>query len=144
MAHRKGEDMKEKSFRIVTCIAAAYHILLAATGLLCPVSTVEKVIAIAFGLGVEVGPLLGLVVKFTSVYMLAFGVMLLLLSSNPSKYRVFAMPALLLFGLRFVNRLVFFSTLSTAGITVSRNITGTGLLLFFFAAMLVSLPKKDD
>ncbi len=136
--------MKNSIFRIVAGSAAAYHILLAAAGLLCPADTIEKVVAVAFGVALEVGPQLGLIIKFVSAYLLAFGVMLLLLSLNPVKYRALALPALVLFGLRFVNRLVLFSALTSAGMTVSRNVTGTGFILFYFVAILVWFRKKDD
>ena len=136
--------MKEKFFKTVTGIAAAYHILLGVAGFLCPAATVERVIAFAFGLAVEVDPLLSLIVKFSSVYMLAFGIMLLLVSLNPIKYRIFVIPAAVLFGFRLFNRIIFFSTLTDAGMTASRNVVGTGLILFFFVAMLASLPRKED
>ena len=136
--------MKEKLFRLVTGIAGVYHVLLAVAGFLLPEDAVENVIQMVFGVTLAIDPVLGLIVKFTSVYMLAFGVMLLLLATNPAKYRAFALPALILFGLRFLNRLIFFGTMTSAGMTASRNIVGTGLILFFFVAILVLLPKKDD
>lgn len=136
--------MKLNIFRSVAGIAAAYHVFLGAAGILCPAETIEQVIASAFGVTLEVGPPLDLVIKFASVYVLAFGVMLLLLASNPTKYRALAIPALLLFGLRFVNRVLFFSAVGDAGVTNSRNLIGVGLILFFFVAILVTLPKKDS
>ncbi len=134
--------MKNRIFTIATGIAGAYHLLIAAAGFLCPVDTVVKVVDVAFGVVLEVGPQLALILKFVSVYMLAFGVMLLVLSSNPIKYRAFAMPALVLFGLRLINRILFFSMLTSAGMSVSRNVIGTGLIFIFFTAILFSLPKK--
>ena len=135
--------MNNRIFSIVTGIAGAYHILLAVAGFLLPRTLVEKVISTAFGVVLEVDPQLSLIVKFVSVYMLAFGVMLLILASNPVKYRVFAIPALVLFGLRFVNRLLFFNALTALGMPVSRNVVGTVLILLFFVAILVFLPKKQ-
>ncbi len=100
--------MKTRMFRIVTGIAAAYHIFLAAVCLLCPVDTVVKLVDIAFGVALQANPQFALISKFTSVYMLVFGVMLLVLSSEPTRYRALAIPALVLFWLRFANRIIFF------------------------------------
>jgi hypothetical protein len=136
--------MKTAFFRLVTGIAAVYHILLAAAGLLCPAGPLEKLIAVAFGVAVKTDAVMVVVLKFVSAYMLVFGVLLLLLARDPGRYRALAAPALILFGVRFVNRLVFFGTLTAAGMTVSRNVIGTGLILFFFAAILLSLPKAGD
>tara|TARA_B100000809_G_scaffold259040_1_gene303287 strand:+ start:152 stop:604 length:453 start_codon:yes stop_codon:yes gene_type:complete len=137
--------MKNRIFRVVTGVAGVYHILLAAAGFLCPADTVAKLVGMAFGidLDLDADPQLALIVKFVSVYMLAFGVMLLVLSSNPIQYRAFAIPALVLFGLRLVTRILFFSMLTSAGMSVSRNVIGTGLIFIFFAAILFSLPTKQ-
>lgn len=135
--------MRRRIFSIVTGIAGAYHILLAAAGFMLPPDTVAKVIDVAFGVPLDINAELTLAVRFSSVYMLAFGVMLLILALNPVRYRVFAIPALILFGLRFINRLLYFNDITSSGMPVSRNVTGTVLIFLFFAGILLFLPRKQ-
>ena len=135
--------MSNKIFSVFTGIAGAYHILLAAAGFMLPSDMVARVINIAFGVPLDVDPELLLAVRFSSVYMLAFGVMLLILALNPVRYRALAFPALILFGLRFVNRLLYFNTMTASGMPVSRNVIGIILISLFFAGILVFLPKKQ-
>ncbi len=135
--------MKNRMFKIVTGVAGIYHIILALAGLLCPVDLAVKVVTMAFGLALEVGPQLSLILKFTSVYMLAFGVMLMVLSINPVKYRALVIPALVLFGIRLINRVMLFDVLTSAGMPVSRNVIGTAHIFFFFIAMIILLPKAQ-
>ena len=144
MSRAPGDTMHRKAFSLVTGVAGVYHILLALAGALCPASTIQEVVSFAFGVTLDVGPQLALVAKFVSAYMLAFGVMLLLLALDPKKYRGFAIPALALFGVRFLNRVLFFGTLGEAGMGTGRNLTGTAIILFFFVAILVLLPKKQE
>ncbi len=136
--------MKTKIYKITTGIAGGYHVLIAAAGLLLPPHLMAKVAEMAFGITFEMDPQLSVLAKFTSVYMLAFGVALIFLSRNPIKYRAFTWPALILFAIRFVTRVFFFSTLATAGMPASRNISGAVLILGFFLALLITMPKSDS
>ena len=82
-----------------------------------------------------------MILKFSSVYLLAFGGMMLLLCSNPQKYRIFALPALALFGVRFVINIVFFDVISPDR---TGSFVSLGLLAFFFLAILFTMPKASD
>ena len=125
--------MKNNIFKLVTGIAGAYHVLLAAIALLFPIEVTSKAFTLALGVNITATPQLEFIGKFVGVYMLAFGLMLLILSYNPVKYRSFAYPALALFGIRFLNRIFFFSALtSTLGMTASRNLIGSVLIFLFF------------
>jgi len=135
--------MKNRIFKIVTLVAGAYHVILAVAGLLCPADMAVKVVTMAFGITLELGPQIALILKFASVYMLVFGIMLLILAYNPIKYRAIAIPALVLFGIRLINRIILFSTLTAAGMSVTRNIIGTAHIFFFFLAILLCLPWKQ-
>jgi hypothetical protein len=137
--------MKTNLFRIVTGIAGIYHVLLAAIGLLFPVETTVKAFEIALGVNVAISPQLGFIGKFIAVYMLAFGIMLLLLSANTNKYRVFAWPAIALFGVRFINRVVFFGLVSsTFGMSTTRNMIGTVLIFLFFIVIYLTIPRRQS
>lgn len=137
--------MKNNIFKIVTGIAGAYHVLLAAIALLLPIEITSKAFTLALGVNIATTPQLEFIGKFTGVYMLAFGLMLLILAFNPIKYRSFAYPALALFGIRFLNRIIFFNALtSTLGMTASRNLIGSALIFVFFISILLTLPKKQS
>ena len=137
--------MKNTLFKAVTGIAGVYHVLLAGIGLFLPIDTAAKAFKLALGVSVSVTPEITLITKFTAGYMLAFGVMLLMLSWQPIKNRALAWPALLLFGARFLNRVVLFGTLSsTFGMTASRNAIGSALILFFLVAIWLTMPGKES
>ena len=135
--------MKATLFRIVTGTAAAYHIVLAVAGVFSPPEIAAQIIRSAFGVELEVTPLIASVVRFAAVYMLAFGGMLLLLAWKPCEYRLLRIPVLGLFALRFVNRLIFFGTFTSLGLSFSRNVVGMGLILLFFVAILTLQPKSN-
>ena len=134
--------MKLNILKATTGIAGAYHLVLALVGLCAPTDMLIRTVDMAFGVTLAISPQLGLILKFTSVYMLAFAAMLLLVSFNPVRYRVFVFPALILFGLRFVNRVLFFGTLTSVGMSLPRNLLGTGVIFLFFVTMLLCLPKR--
>ena len=135
--------MKTQAFRAVAGVIAIYHILLGLAGLVLPTGRVTEVIDLAFGVTLELGDALGLVARFTSVYVLVFGLMMLLVCLRPKKYRAFVWIALVLFGVRLANRIVHFAALNEMGMASTRNIVGTALIGFFFAALLWALPKRD-
>jgi hypothetical protein len=137
--------MKNSMFKLVTGIAGLYHVLLAAIGLLFPVEITAKAFNVALGVNIAVTPQLGFIGKFIAVYMLAFGIMLLMIARNPIKYRALAYAAVALFGIRFLNRVLFFSLLtSTLGMTATRNLIGSALIFFFFIAILLTIPKNQS
>lgn len=137
--------MKNTLFKAATGIAGLYHILLAAIGLLFPIEIAAKAFTVALGISIKVTPELTFIAKFISVYMLAFGIMLLILAHNPIKYRAFTWPVLALFGARFLNRVIFFGLLSTTfGMTLSRNIIGSVLILIFFLGIWMTMPKEQS
>ena len=136
--------MKNNIFKIVTGIAGVYHVLLAAIGLLFPIEITSKAFTFALGVNIAATPQLEFIGKFVAVYMLAFGIILLILAFNPAKYRALTFAGLAVFGIRFINRVFFFGMLSTTfGMTASRNLIGSGLIFLFFIVMLLTMPKKQ-
>jgi hypothetical protein len=136
--------MKERTFKIVTGIVAAYHLALGVVGLTLPVETIAEVVKAVLGFVLEPTDQLPVILKFASVYLLAFGGMMLLLFSNPVKYRVFALPALALFGVRFVINIVFFDVISPDRTGEVMSYVSLGLIAFFFLAILFTMPKASD
>jgi hypothetical protein len=128
--------MKTSHFRFLMVIAGVYHVFLAVVGLFLPAEVVVKILKISLGVVLNQDHQFDLVVRFSSAYLLAFGSMLLLLARDPIKHRVLAIPALILFGARIINRVILFNALLDAGMTQSRNVTGIILLLIFAASLL--------
>jgi len=135
--------MKERIFKIVTGIVGAYHLALGVVGLTLPVETIAEVVKAVLGFVLKITPQLPVILKFSSVYLIAFGGMMLLLFSNPQKYRLFALPALALFGIRFVINIVYFDVISPDR-TDFASFRSLGLLAFFFLAILFTMPKASD
>ncbi len=135
--------MKNSIFKISTGLVGVYHVILGAIALLLPVEITAQAFQTILGISLNIDAQLLFIGKFVGVYMLVFGIMLILVASNPVKYRVFAWPAIVLFGIRLINRIFFFTALTTTlGMSPSRNIIGTIFILIFFVVMWVSMPKK--
>ena len=135
--------MKERIFKIVTGIVGVYNVVLGALALILPVENVVSVVKAMKGYSLEVTAQLPLILKFTSAYLLAFGGMMLLLSSNPQKYRLFALPALAVFGTRFAINILFLDSIAPDRTGQSINGLSLGLLLFFFLSILLTMPKAQ-
>ena len=135
--------MKERIFKIVTGVVGVYNVALGGLVLILPVEKVVSVVEAMKGYSLEVTSQLPLILKFTSAYLLAFGGMMLLLSSNPRKYRLFALPALAVFGTRFVINLLFLDSIAPDRTGESINFLSLGLLLFFFLSILLTMPKSS-
>ncbi len=137
--------MKNILFKIVTGTAGLYHIVLGAIGLVFPIETVVRATTLTLGVTLQADQQLAFILKFVSVYMLAFGIMLIIFAFNPVRYRALLVPTLILFAIRLINRIAFFGLLSsTFGMTAQRNMIGAGLILFFFLAIWLTMPKKQQ
>ena len=134
--------MKDRIFKIVTGIVGIYNVALGGLALMLPIENVISLVEAMKGYSLEATSQLPLILKFTSAYLLAFGAMMLLLSSNPQKYRLFALPALVLFGTSFLNNILLLDEITPYR---SGNITGVTLtlILFFFLSILFTMPKKQ-
>jgi hypothetical protein len=133
---------KSTIFRSAAAVVGAYHVLLGLLGLFGPGDLLADGAKLALGVEVEPDGQVLLATRFAGSYLLAFGVMMLILASRPQKYRALVIPALLLFGVRVVVRLVSFDSLSEAmGVSTTRNIVGIVLLLLFFTVLLVTRPR---
>lgn len=136
--------MKTTLFKIFTGIAGTYHILLGLSGLFLSHDLFEKVVSLILGINSEMDTTLQFAAKFASVYVLAFGITLLILMKNPVKYRMLALPVLTLFGLRLINKLIYFEGLSdTFNISFAQNIFAVVSIAILFFGILFTLPKKE-
>ncbi len=137
--------MKLQIFKLLTGIAALYHIVLGLTGLLLPIDTFAGVSELILGLRPEVDTQFQLTAKFASAYVLAFGVMTGCFCLYPLRLRLLAIPVLTLFGIRLINKLVFFGTIgSSFDVPFARNFFATASVAFLFFGILLTLPKAKD
>ena len=132
-------------FQIAAGIVGAYHVLLAMLALLGPGDLLGDVARLALGVELDPDGQVILAARFAGAYLLAFGVMMLLLAGRPTQYRAMVIPALILFGVRVLVRLVSFNLLSdVAGMSATRNMVGIALLLTFFIVLLVTRPRASS
>ena len=137
--------MKRNIFKAATAVAGVYHIILAVIGLLFSAEMTTKASQIALGVVLKVDPQMMFVAKFAAAYMLAFGIMLLVLAYNPVKYSLLAVPAAVLFGVRFLNRIFLFNAVSsTLGMSWTRNFIGSAVIFLFFALIYFTRPTAKE
>lgn len=137
--------MRTQLFKLFAGIAGVYHILLGLAGLLLPMETLGGVIGFMLGVQVVPDPQLFFTAKFSAAYILAFGVMLILLTANPVKNRALVIPVLILFGVRLVNKVLFFGPIAEAlEVSTGRNLFGIAVILIFFLGILLTLPQRES
>ncbi len=137
--------MKNRLFRITAGVAAVYHLILGAGLLVLPTDAMGGIIRVFLGFGLEVSPELSMIGKFAAAYLLAFGVMLGLLSIHPRRLQVLVIPALVLFGIRLANKLVFLTTIEEAfGVSRGRSIFAVASLALIFGIMAWTRPMGEE
>lgn len=136
--------MKMTLFKVFVGIAGLYHVFLGLCGLLMPIEMFADISGLILGLRPEIGPQFQMATKFASTYVLVFGVLLLVLFKDPIKYRLLAMPVLTLFGVRLINKLVFFGSIGQAfDVSFARNLFAVAIVAVFFFGILLTLPKAE-
>lgn len=137
--------MNKQIFRLTTGLAAAYHLGLGAALMVLPARAVGSIARLFLGMELEFDPQLSLIGKFVAAYILAFGVMLGMLCWNPIRLRALVVPALVLFGVRLVNKLMFLTTIeATFGVTRGRSVFAAVSLAAIFVVMLITRPTTSE
>jgi hypothetical protein len=142
---RRVQFVKQKLFRLTTGIAALYHLVLGAALLVLPEGAMGRTAALFLGMELEFDPRLLLIGRFVAAYILAFGVMLALLCWRPVKLRALLAPALVLFGIRLMNKLLFLTTIEqTFGVTRGRSVFAMISLALIFGVMAWTRPSSGN
>jgi hypothetical protein len=137
--------MKETLFRLTTGIAAVYHLLLGAAFLVLPAGAISGMARVFLGVAIEFDAKLSMVGKFASAYILAFGIMLGLLCWKPVKLRALVIPALVLFGIRLANKMVFLTTIEeNFGVDRGRSVFALASLAVIFGVMAWARPMSGE
>lgn len=137
--------MKAILFRTTTGIAGVYHLILGAALWLLPPEAMEGVAKVFLGVGVEADDRTTLIARFSSAYILAFGVMLVLLCLHPVRFRALAIPALTLFGIRLINKLVLLGSIEQAfQVSRGRSVFAVVTLALIFGLIAATLPPRGE
>jgi len=138
-------NMKGLLFRVTTGIAAAYHLLLGAALLFLPAWAMNGTARVFLGVGIEFDARLLMIGRFSSAYILAFGVMLALLCWKPAKLGALVVPALVLFGIRLANKLVYLTGIEeTFGVDRGRSVFALVSLAVIFGVMAWTRPANEQ
>ena len=137
--------MKSKVFKIVTWIGSIYHILLGLIGTFASSDTIYSIVNSVYGVNPTQGAEFIVFAKFISVYMIAFGIMLGILAYNPTRYKILVWPAVILFGIRIVERTVFFGLIAEAfQITTPQNMKTVVTITIMALLLLLLRPKTSQ
>lgn len=137
--------MKGMLFRITTGIAAGYHLILGGALLALPAGELTGIARMFLGTELEIDPKLALIGKFVGAYILVFGILLALLFLKPVRLRALMVPALVLFGVRLVNKLVFMTAIEQAfGVTRGRSLFALITLAVIFGIMVWTRPTDNE
>jgi len=131
-----------KPFQGVAIFMGVYHLVLGILGLVSG-EVAARTGAIVYGAHVEVTPMFSYLVKYLAAYVLAFGAMMLVLASDPVKYRSLVYVALLVAVVRILSRLIFADELRAAfGIGMTRSLETIAIVAVLNLALFLLMPKK--
>jgi len=132
-----------KPFKALAGFMGIYHLLIGILGLVSG-EVAARVGAAVYGAHVEVTPLFSYMAKYLAAYVIAFGVMMLFLASDPVKYRKLVSVAVILAAVRILSRLVFSSELQAAfGIGMNRSLMTIAAVAILNLGLIVLMPKQD-
>jgi hypothetical protein len=132
-----------KPFKAVAGFMGVYHVLIGILGLASG-DVAARVGAAVYGAHVEVTPMFSYMAKYLAAYVIGFGVMMLIMASDPVKYRKLVYVAVLLAVIRILSRLVFASELQAAfGIGMNRSLLTIAIVAILNLGLLLLMPKQD-
>src|ERR1700721_953399 len=97
-----------KPFKALAAFMGIYHLLIGFWGIPSG-ERAPRVGAAVYGAHVDFTPLFSYMAKYLAAYVIAFGVMMLFLASDPVKYRKLVYVAAILAVIRILSRLIFAS-----------------------------------
>jgi hypothetical protein len=132
-----------KPFKALAGFMGAYHLLIGILGLVSG-EMAARVGAAVYGAHVEVTPLFSYMAKYLAAYVIAFGVMMIYLASDPVKYRKLVLVAVVLAVVRILSRLIFASELQAAfGIGMNRSLMTIAAVAILNLGLVVLMPRQD-
>lgn len=136
--------MKTKVFQAVAGLAGVYHALLAAVGTFASTDTIQSIIRSTYGVNLTITDQMYYVVKFTSAYFTAFAVAMLLLAWKPVQYSNLVWVAVGLFGMRLLDRLLFYNGLKeTFQFGLTQELFTIGTISTIMILLVVLRPRTN-
>ena len=132
-----------KGFKFVLTLIGIYHLAL---GLLpfVPTDFAARLVSALFGMTIEVTPQLHYVARLMGAYALIFGVVTLIVASQPDRYRAFTPVILALYAVRIVNRILFVVQFMNAFQTTAFRAWLEVFLLAAFAVAVFLLRPREQ
>jgi hypothetical protein len=131
-----------KPFQAVAVFMGVYHLIIGILGLVSG-EVAAGVGSLLYGAHTEVTPVFSYMVKYLCAYVLAFGAMMLILASNPVKYKKLVYVALLVAVVRILSRLVFADELRAAfGIGMTRSLETIAAVAILNLTLFLLMPKE--
>lgn len=132
-----------KPFRALAGFMGVYHLLIGFLGLVSG-EMAARVGAAVYGAHVEVSPLFSYMAKYLAAYVIAFGLMMIFVASDPVKYRKLVSVAIVLAVVRILSRLIFASELQAAfGIGMNRSLMTIVVVAILNLGLIALMPKQD-
>ena len=130
-------------FKVIAWIVGIYHAILGLIGLFGTPAMIQQVIGWTYRLNPTLDPSFLLLVHFAGSYMLALGVMMILVAVSPKRYGVFIWPAVIMFATRLLDNLIDFSSIQTTFGANATDVLITVILIIFFGTTLIVLRPRD-
>lgn len=135
--------MRERTFKVLANVVGIYHVLLGVVALVLPAGAMSSTVRLFLGFVPSVTDQFVLVSRFTGVYVLAFGIVALLIARDPKRHALFITPVLLLFAIRLINKVIFFNEIGRElDVPAARNVLAVALVAVFFFGLLFTAPPK--
>ncbi len=130
-------------FRAIAWFVAIYHAILGLIGIFGSPGVLSQVIAWTYRLHPKLDPQFLLLVRFTGSYLLALGIMMMMVARNPREYSVFIWPTVAMFATRLIDITMNFSGIQTAfGAGPIDVLITVGLIVFFGGTLIVFKPRE--
>lgn len=136
-------SMKPRLFQVVASVVGIYHVVLGLAALVLPAGQMSSTVELILGFSPSITDQFVLIAKFTGVYVLAFGLVVLLVARDAEKYKLFITPVLLLFAIRLLNKVILFDDIGAQlDVPPARNVLAVAFVAIFFFGMLFTAPAK--
>jgi len=133
---------KTKIFKGVAWFASVYHALLGLGGLFGSSAFIQQVVKGVYGINLTLTSEVIFLIKFTSVYMLAFAVAMAIMALNPVRHGCLIWVAAALFGTRILYKIIFFQDIQTTfGGAATGEITTLVVITAMLGLLFWSRPK---
>ncbi|MFZ2150233.1 MAG: hypothetical protein WAV15_03700 [Minisyncoccia bacterium] len=132
-----------KVFKFLAGFISAYHFILALIGIFGSSNLITRVINSVYGVFPEINNQFLYLAKFISAYMIVFSIAMALLAWKPVQYRNLVWLPITLFGIRIIQRLVFFDLINeTFQTTAARNLQVIIPIAVLLVALLYFRPRE--